>query len=383
MKELLLKEILIDYIRGPFGSSLKKDDMTESGIPVYEQQHAIYGSRDFRYFISNEKFKMLKRFQVKTNDIIISCSGTIGSTSIIKDTDEKGIINQALLILRVDSNIILPEYLMYYLKTYKGKKSITISSVGSVQENIAPRKVIENIKIKLPSIKEQIEILNKIKIIDNKIKFNNELSNKINEYIDLLYIKWFAKFNFQENDCQGLDVELKYSKFLKKEIPSNWETGLLSDIAQFSNGKKRPDTTGEIPVYGGNGVLGYTNESNSEGAVSIIGRVGEYCGNVYYENRPVWVSDNAIVSKSKDEHMNIYLYLFMKNNNLNRYSGGSGQPLMTQDLLKRIKVLLPKKDIILKFNSKVELLLNKSCDIRKENKSLYLIKEILVNKYIF
>ena len=39
------------YIRGPFGSALKRADMHESGIPVYEQQHAIYGHRDFRYFI--------------------------------------------------------------------------------------------------------------------------------------------------------------------------------------------------------------------------------------------------------------------------------------------------------------------------------------------
>ena len=43
------------YIRGPFGSALLKDDMKAEGVPVYEQQHAIYGHRDFRYFVDGDK----------------------------------------------------------------------------------------------------------------------------------------------------------------------------------------------------------------------------------------------------------------------------------------------------------------------------------------
>ena len=89
------------YIRGPFGSSLKRSEMTEKGVPVYEQQHAIYNSRDFRYFISEEKFSQLKRFQVQNNDLIISCSGTVGKVSKIGQSDPKGIISQALLILEL------------------------------------------------------------------------------------------------------------------------------------------------------------------------------------------------------------------------------------------------------------------------------------------
>ena len=48
-----LSDILADkgYIRGPFGSALRRGDMKESGVPVYEQQHAIYDSRCFRYYI--------------------------------------------------------------------------------------------------------------------------------------------------------------------------------------------------------------------------------------------------------------------------------------------------------------------------------------------
>lgn len=114
--ETILSEVLVDkgYIRGLFGSALKRGDMKEDGIPVYEQQHAIYNSREFRYYIDEQKFNEMKRFQVRKDDLIISCSGTVGKVSIIKDDDPNGIISQALLLLRVDTDKVLPLYLKYF-----------------------------------------------------------------------------------------------------------------------------------------------------------------------------------------------------------------------------------------------------------------------------
>ena len=56
---------------------------------------------------------------------------------------------------------------------------------------------------------------------------------------------------------------------------------LLSKYVEFKNGKKRPDTKGLIPVYGGNGILDYTNVSNMDNGV-VIGRVGAYRRNVFF-----------------------------------------------------------------------------------------------------
>jgi type I restriction enzyme S subunit len=78
-----LREVLAEkgYIRGPFGSALRRPELKDEGIPIYEQQHAIYNIRDFRFFIDESKFNELKRFQVRSNDLIISCSGTVGRIS--------------------------------------------------------------------------------------------------------------------------------------------------------------------------------------------------------------------------------------------------------------------------------------------------------------
>ncbi len=71
----------------------------------------------------------------------------------------------------------------------------------------------------------------------------------------------------------------------------------LENFMKFSNGKKRPKENGNNPVYGGNGVLGYTNFYNAEKNNIIIGRVGAYCGCVYKCDSKCWISDNAILGK--------------------------------------------------------------------------------------
>ena len=170
--EYRLKEILQDkgYIRGPFGSSLKRNELKSTGIPVYEQQHAIYATREFRYYIDEEKYSQMKRFTVKPNDLIISCSGTIGKVDLISEKDPMGIISQALLILRANTDIVLPEYLFYFFKSDYGYNSIISRSMGSVQVNIAKREVIENIKINIPRLKEQEKVVKILTKIYKKIK---------------------------------------------------------------------------------------------------------------------------------------------------------------------------------------------------------------------
>ena len=70
-------------VRGPFGGNFKKENFIKNGYAVYEQQHAISNKFNFRYFIDKNKFNSMKRFSVKANDLIMSCSGTMGKVAII------------------------------------------------------------------------------------------------------------------------------------------------------------------------------------------------------------------------------------------------------------------------------------------------------------
>jgi len=184
-----LGDILEKFIRGPFGSALKKEDMQTMGIPVYEQQHVIDEHRDFRYYISETKYESLKRFTVKKNDIVISCSGTIGRIIQIGDNDPAGVINQALLILRVNAQKYSPTLLRYYLLSEEGHKMLLEDAHGSAQVNIAKKETIESIPILIPKKSVLDEITEQLKVIDDTISLYKEENKKLTELQSLLLSK--------------------------------------------------------------------------------------------------------------------------------------------------------------------------------------------------
>lgn len=151
----------------------------------------------------------------------------------------------------------------------------------------------------------------------------------------------------------------------------------LSEIICFSNGKSRPKTEGSIPVYGGNGILSYTDQTNAENAV-LIGRVGAYCGSVYLEHGICWVSDNAIYAKSKICDGEFYDYFLLKGLNLYNHHVGTGQQLLTQEILNKLEV--PKADIsqIHTFNAKAKAVFSVIWDNESEISKLQQLSALLL-----
>lgn len=135
----------------------------------------------------------------------------------------------------------------------------------------------------------------------------------------------------------------------------------LSKYLKFKNGKKRLDSFGVYPLYGGNGKYGTSSNYNTEYSI-IIGRVGAYCGSVYLSESKCWVSDNAISAQLvNDEDDLYYFYYLLKMLNLNFYSVGTSQPLLTQNILKNLKVNIAGRknqkiisDILLNYDKKIE-----------------------------
>lgn len=125
---------------------------------------------------------------------------------------------------------------------------------------------------------------------------------------------------------------------------TQWKTVNLSEIIIFKNGKKKPSDIGNYPIYGGNGILGYAGESNMENSV-IIGRVGAYAGSVFYEPNKLWVSDNAISAVAKENSNIIFDYYLLSSLRLNERQIGTGQPLLTQNILNNIEVNIPSLEI--------------------------------------
>ena len=174
------------YIRGPFGSALRKSEMTTKGTPVYEQQHVIDNHREFRYYIDEVKYNKLKRFTVQTNDLIISCSGTVGKINIINKEDPIGIINQALLILRFNRNKVNIHSLYFFLTSKEGHSLLTEPSTGSAQINIGKKDTIYSIKILIPSKAEYNKICDNFKKLYDKKYSKKKINKKLIQFQEVL-----------------------------------------------------------------------------------------------------------------------------------------------------------------------------------------------------
>lgn len=344
------------YIRGPFGSSLKRGEMVDEGIPVYEQKNAIYNIRDFRFFITPEKFEGLKRFQVKTNDLIISCSGTVGKISIIGEDDPKGIISQALLILRPDIKKITLKFLYYFLSSRQGFNLITQVSHGSVQVNIAARKVVETIPVPVPSIPEQKVIASVLSSLDDKINLLYRQNKTLEAIAETLFRQCFvedAKEDWKEKPLAEVARIAIGRTPPRKEF--HWFSKNLNDVKWIS-----------IKDLGNEGVFVLdTNEYLTQEAVetfnipiipkdTVVLSFKMTVGRVAITTEDM-LSNEAIahfVFEDETPFCKEYLYFFLK---LFRYELlGSTSSIVTSinsKMIKEIDITIPDKDSMGKFES--------------------------------
>ena len=153
--------------RGPFGSSITKGMFIPKSNPnatkVYEQKNAIYKNHTLGgYYIDIEKYTNLKSFLTGFGDIIISCAGTIGEAYLLPKDAPVGVINQALLKIRLNENIILNAYFLEFFKAII-KAKVNTDAKGSAMKNLGSIKYLrENLLIPLPPHSEQKRIVAEI-----------------------------------------------------------------------------------------------------------------------------------------------------------------------------------------------------------------------------
>ena len=161
-----------DYKKGPFGSALTKSMFVPAGpnsVKVYEQKNAI--QKDWtlgEYYIKREYYDdKMSGFTVESGDVIVSCAGTIGETYVMPKDIELGIINQALMRIKIYNPMNVAYFLMYF--DYIIKESAREQSKGSAIKNIPPFAVFKRLLFPMPPLAEQDRILEKLKCMDAQI----------------------------------------------------------------------------------------------------------------------------------------------------------------------------------------------------------------------
>ncbi|AHK72604.1 restriction endonuclease subunit S [Campylobacter coli] len=269
--------------RGPFGSALKKSFFVEKGIRIFEQYNPINNDPHWkRYFISHEKFQELEAFKATEGDLLISCSGTLGKIVELPKDTEMGIINQALLKIRLNNIKILNSYFIYYFNSPIMQEKILESTLGSAIKNIASVKILKQIEIPLPPLKEQERIVG---ILDESFA-------KIDESIKILEQDLLNLDELMQSALQKAFNPLKDNAKENYKLPQSWEWKSLEEISEnISAGGDKPKNCTEsktaknqIPVYANgvnnNGLVGYTDKATiikPSLTISARGTIGFVC----------------------------------------------------------------------------------------------------------
>jgi type I restriction enzyme S subunit len=204
------------FVRGPFGGSLKKNIFKLDGYAVYEQQHAIYDQfDDIRYFIDEKKFNEMKRFELNSGDLIMSCSGTMGKIAIVPENIKKGIINQALLKLS-PSKKISTVFLKLLMQSESFQKSLKEYSGGAAIQNVASVAILKQIEIPIPPLPEQQRI---VAILDEAFAAIAQ-----------------AKANAEQNLKNAKELFESYLQGVFDNKGDGWEEKTLGEVCKVERG---------------------------------------------------------------------------------------------------------------------------------------------------
>ena len=187
---------LAEYKKGPFGSAITKSmfvPKSDDSVKVYEQQNAI--NKDWsleRYFLPKEyAYTKLKAFEVHGGDIIVSCAGTIGEIYEIPDNAEYGVINQALMRVRVDEKTVDKRMFIIAFSNMINEFTRTHSN-GSAIKNIPPFADLKPMKVLMPSMEEQRVISEYFEKMDNLITLHQRKLEKLRNIKKSMLEKMFV-----------------------------------------------------------------------------------------------------------------------------------------------------------------------------------------------
>lgn len=132
------------------------------------------------------------------------------------------------------------------------------------------------------------------------------------------------------------------------QIPEEWEVRRLSTLISLESGcpisSNDISNEGLYPIFGGNGIRGYTNSYYIDGNFILIGRQGAQCGNIHYTLGKIWATEHALIVKSITEINKKFLYFLLISMNLNQYSTTAAQPGLSAANIRKKYICYPSLD---------------------------------------
>ena len=283
-------------------------------IPIYSngiENEGLYG------FCKNAK--------IMAPAVTISGRGTLG-VPFIRTVPFVPIIR---LIVAIPQDDISIDYLYYWI--YNRKFS---GNGAAIPQLTVP--MIKDEPLPVPPMETQVQIVAELDQINDLIAKNRELLTHLDSLAQSLFYETFGD---------------------PISNPKGWNTKEFANVIKLKSGDSlsaKNIVAGIYPVYGGNGIVGYHNNTNLKGENIIIGRVGALCGNVRLVKGEIFVTDNAFITECKEKFNLLFLQRLLDILNLRQYANAAAQPVISNTSLKKIIVPVPPLALQEDFAAKVE-----------------------------
>lgn len=377
---------------------LNNNNITDSGIEIHETDRRI----------SKLSFDQIRRRTgLSKGDVVIATCGTLGKTQIITEEPECYEFSRSVGIIKPNQAKLTSEYLHYYFQLPETQHRIQQIATGGVQKHFYIED-IEEFEIDLPDYEQQIPITRILSALDAKIANNKKLMAELDATARLMYDYWFTQFDFPDengNPYRSSGGKMVWSDELKRDIPVNWETGSLEDIATLASGAT--PSTSEPSNYSTEGIAWITPDDLSRATggmfighgkrdVSLSGL--QSCSATLLPKGSIILSSRAPIGylaialencctnqgcKSFIPEMGYgsYFIFFMLGRMMPLIkSQGAGTTFkeVSKDTLSKLRVLLPPKPVVALFEQTIEGICGEMRSLQAEAESLANLRDWLL-----
>ena len=322
------------------GDWIEAKDQSDSGVRLVQTGNVgvteYLDKPNNKKWISFETFEQLHCEEVYPGDILISrLPEPAGRACIMPNLGTK-------MITAVDCTIVRPNavtstrFLLQYLSSQAYFDAVNTCLAGGTRQRIS-RGNLAQFNVPIPSSKiEQEKIGEVLEKLDTLITLHQRKYEKLVNIKKSMLDKMFPK--------NGASVpEIRFKGFTDL-----WEQRKLGDLCvEFRSGEfisaSDITETGEYPVFGGNGLRGFTDRFNHDGEYTLIGRQGALCGNVNFAVGKSYFTEHAIAVRADKKNQTRFLYYLFSTMDLGQYSGQSAQPGLAVGNLVELKSTLPDK----------------------------------------
>ena len=412
-----IDEVAEKVAMGPFGSSIKVETFTPSGVPIISGQH-LHGSRvddkpGFN-FISEEHAERLRGANVRRGDVIFTHAGNIGHVACIPESSkyDRYVVSQRQFYMRPKLSEAIPEFIVAYFKTLEGQHELlaNASQVG-VPSIAQPVTYLRSIKIPIPTIQEQRAISHILGTLDDKIELNRRMNETLEAMARALFKSWFVDFDPVHAKMEGRDTGLPKSiadlfpSHLADseygEIPQGWKAGCLADIATAPRRNVDPANLDDETPY-----IGLEHMPRRSIALTAWERVGKVTSNksifkkgevLFGKLRPYFhkvgvapingaCSTDIVVIAAKSAEWSAFILACVSSiefvNYTNQSSTGTKMPRTNWKTMGDYRVCLPATPVVGVFQNAMQPVLEQITANAHESRTLAALRATLLPKLI-